>query len=327
MNSEPGKAEKRAWRYIGGLAGSQFVAGLLYIFTLLFVGWKPASHRLPTWQNPPFDGFYTASATVLIPLLLGMTAAWIWRPLDLPTKKLAWSSLICTLMAIVCGGVIVNEGAICLAMASPLLFGLIFAGVLGGNAVFRSRYGPVRVSVVPLLLLLLVTDTRLPHTHNGVVTTRVRVNATPAQVGKYIVAFPPLDKPSDFWLCRIGLPYPVETTASGATVGSARQCRFSGGITVDERISEVIPGRSVAFDVTRQPRYPEVADHATLHRGRITVEDNGDGTTTLVGTSWYSLHVFPAAYFGPWGDYLIHGVHYRVFDHIKTLAERDARRR
>ncbi|MES2465610.1 MAG: hypothetical protein V4671_34020, partial [Armatimonadota bacterium] len=52
----------------------------------------------------------------------------------------------------------------------------------------------------------------------------------------------------------------------------------------------------------------------------------GDGTTTLTGTSWYTLRVRPLWYFGPIADNIVHGVHNRVFAHIKEISEGETKR-
>ena len=77
--------------------------------------------------------------------------------------------------------------------------------------------------------------------------------------------------------------------------------------------------------MTGQPQDPEIVNHLILDRGQFRLHDNGNGTTTLIGTSWYRLNVYPAAYFDLWTRDIIRHVHRRVMTQIQTLAEEQAR--
>ena len=61
--------------------------------------------------------------------------------------------------------------------------------------------------------------------------------------------------------------------------------------------------------------------HLSINRGQFILQDNGDGTTTVTGTSWYHLYVYTTAYFNCWTEDIVRHVHLRVMEHIKTLAE------
>ena len=61
---------------------------------------------------------------------------------------------------------------------------------------------------------------------------------------------------------------------------------FSDGIVIKERVAEFIPREKLTFDIVEQPTHPEAYGHITLHRGQFVLRDNGDGTTTLFGSSW-----------------------------------------
>jgi len=61
--------------------------------------------------------------------------------------------------------------------------------------------------------------------------------------------------------------------------------------------------------------------HLSINRGQFILQDNGDGTTTVTGTSWYHLYVYPTPYFNWWTEDIVRHVHLRVMEHIKILAE------
>jgi hypothetical protein len=44
--------------------------------------------------------------------------------------------------------------------------------------------------------------------------------------------------------------------------------------------------------------------------------------TRLVGTTHYTLAIYPEAYWVMYGEVLLHGIHGRVLEHIKRLRER-----
>ena len=80
----------------------------------------------------------------------------------------------------------------------------------------------------------------------------------------------------------------------------------------------------LTFEVVEQPSHPEAYGHITLHRGQFALRENRDGTTTLVGSSWYTLHIRPLWYFDLWTRDMTRAVHLRVMRHVKRLAEEGA---
>lgn len=278
-----------------------------------------------TRQTGETAGYYATAATVLIPLLMGFLAGATWRKLTMKFGEVAVYSLMNTIVGIICAAFFIKEGVICLVMASPLLFTLTWGGTALGIALCRPKDGnrPLAVSFVPVMLTLLVYDAAQPRTEqHRVVTTTTIVRASAASVYPHMVAFPRIDTAPTFFMNAFGLPYPVETVADGAFVGARRECRFSGNITVGEKITEIVPGERVAFAITDTPRYPEFTEHGRLLKGEMSVHDNGDGTATLSGTSWYTIQVHPFWYFGAWADEVVHAVHRRVFTHIAELSEK-----
>jgi hypothetical protein len=96
---------------------------------------------------------------------------------------------------------------------------------------------------------------------------------------------------------------------------------FSDGIVIKERVAEFVPREKLTFDIVEQPTHPEAYGHITLHRGQFVLRDNGNGTTTLFGSSWYTLHVHPLWYFDIWTRDMTRAVHLRVMNHVRRLAE------
>jgi hypothetical protein len=149
------------------------------------------------------------------------------------------------------------------------------------------------------------------------------IKAPREQVWQYVAAHPVNHSKPAYWLFRMGLPAPVQSTMTGWGVGATRKCIFSNGATFDEVVVESVADSVFTFDIVTQPRDPEIIGHIDIRRGQFVLRDNGDGTTTLTGTSWYKLYVFPAWYYDLWAEDITREVHLRVMHHIKALAEKN----
>jgi hypothetical protein len=255
------------------------------------------------------------------PFLMGLTAAWVWRPLKLTIAQILLHSLSATLLAMLAAVIVLGERAVCLIIASPLVYGMTLAGAVCGWIWFRRDRDKLNLTILPLLALIVATEPQLHSAGQSVVTDEILIHAPPAQVWTHVLAFPEIPEPPRYWLFRLGLPFPTQTTNGGNFVGASRQCIFSSGVTLPERVVELVPKERLTFDITEQPADPEAYNHVTLHRGRFELRDNHDGTTTLVGSSWYSLQIRPRWYFGMWMDNATRAVHLRVMEHIRRLAE------
>ena len=262
-----------------------------------------------------------SSDFLLVPVVMGLIGAFFWKDLGLTTIQYFLYSLLTSALGLVVAGVFMGEGVICLVIVSPLLLCFTFLGALGGRWLFGRFDNRVNLSLVPLALALVALDACAPHHYENAVTDRVLIHAPPAQVWTHLAAVPLIPDPPDFWLFRMGLPYPVRSDVSGQGVGAARRCVFSTDKVFEERITEWQPGRRLCFDVTAQPRDPEILGHARVRRGQFILQDNHDGTTTLVGTSRYELYVYPSWYYDLWAKSIARQVHLRVMDHIKALSE------
>jgi hypothetical protein len=154
------------------------------------------------------------------------------------------------------------------------------------------------------------------------VSDRIVINASPEKIWPHVVSFEKIKQQNEFWLFRIGMPSPMQTTVTGNYKGAGRKCIFSNGYVFDERISIYEPTRNLTFDITHQPRDPEIMGHIDIVRGQFLLKDNGNGTTTLIGNSWYKLYVFPTLYYDIWAESVTRNVHLRVMQHIKALSEK-----
>lgn len=268
---------------------------------------------------------FISSDFTLVPLVMGLVSAFFWKDLRLTTLEYFLFSLITSGLGLLCGGMFMGEGIICLFIVSPLLLCFIFGGALLGRWLFQFDNNRLNLSLLPLALTLLTLDVFSPHHYENSVSDTVVIHAPAAQVWTHLAAVPPIPERPNFWLFQMGLPYPTQSTVMGVGVGAKRRCIFSQERVFEEQITEWQPGRKLTFDVTSQPRDPEIMGHARVERGQFELQGNRDGTTTLTGTSWYELYVYPSWYYDLWARSIARQVHLRVMTHIKTLCEQQQR--
>ena len=271
-----------------------------------------------TWDE---SGVLVFSEFIIVPVVMGIISAWFWRKLALPGRKLSLFVIYNTFIAAFASAVFLGEGSICLLIVSPLIFGFMVMGAFMGAGMFKRNNQKLNVSVIAALMFIFVADSLSTHHYENMVSDTITVNAPPDKVWPNVVAFKRIKQPNKYWLFRIGMPSPVESTVTGYYEGAGRKCIFSNGYIFDERIAVYQPGVNLTFDVTHQPRDPEIMNHIDILRGQFLLKDNHDGTTTLTGNSWYRLYVFPVWYYDIWAESITRNVHLRVMEHIKELSE------
>lgn len=305
---------------IGFFAGL-FVVGLPYISVWIHA---VATGAAPFGSSLTSVVGFNASLTMLFPLIQGAAMGIALGRLRYDVAAVSILSLWMVVVDVVAAAVIIRDGVICLIIMSPLLYFMIWIGGLIGRAVFFKLGRRVQVSLVPLVMLAVIVETRLPAPDlRAEITDSVIVNAPPEYVWRYVTTYPENRDPPEYWLWQAGLPYPTQSIADAPEVGATRICAFNTGIAFEERIVELQPNEVMTFEVTAQPDHPEVNGHFQFDRGQIRLTRNADGTTTLTAISWYRLFVRPAIYFNWWTEDITRQVHFRVLNHIKDLAEAD----
>ncbi|HEV2840864.1 MAG TPA: hypothetical protein VGW39_06020 [Chthoniobacterales bacterium] len=277
--------------------------------------------KLSETYKGPNEGFFMIPSFFLLPLLVGLIAAWFYRRLNRGVGITFLDALWISVVGVGAAAIVLQEGVVCLVIAFPGLYLFILTGLFIGRIWFRWNYTRLQLSVFPLLILLTVTDAFYSSTERAMVTDEILIQTTPDKVWPHVLAFSNIPDRPDYWIFRLGLPYPTQTTNGGNFVGADRQCMFSDGIVIKERVAEIIPNQKLTFDIVEQPAHPEAYGHITLHRGQFVLRDNGNGTTTLFGSSWYTLHVRPLWYFDLWTRDMTRAVHLRVMNHVRRLAE------
>jgi hypothetical protein len=312
MTEPPFAPQNRLVTLLIGMAVANLVGGVLCFSVVLLI----------EVCKSPTAGAIMYPSFVLLPLIVGLIAAWFFRRLNRGLGITFLDALWVSLVGVGASAIVLREGVVCLVIVFPMLYGLVLTGLLIGRIWFRPDYSKLQLSIFPLLVLLTVSDAFYSSTECVMVTDEILIQATPDQVWPHVLAFSDIPDRPDYWIFRLGLPYPTQTTNGGDFVGADRQCMFSDGIVIKERVAEFVPNEKLTFDIVEQPTHPEAYGHITLHRGQFVLRDNGNGTTTLFGSSWYTLHVHPLWYFDIWTRDMTRAVHMRVMNHIRHLAEK-----
>lgn len=271
------------------------------------------------WGNGATPLIY--SEFVIVPFLMGIVLSRCLRNTKVSGRKLTGYACVNAWIAVVLSYIFLKEGVICLIIVSPLLMSCVILGAFAGKTMFRRNIRTLNASVFAMLFVLFAVDSLSVHYYKNEVADTIVINAPPAEVWKYVVAYKRIETPSKYWLFRIGMPSPVQSTAEGYFLGAKRKCIFSNGYVFDEKIVTYDENKNLTFDITNQPRDPEIMGHIDILRGQFLLKDNHDGTTTLTGNSWYRLYVFPVWYYDVWAESITRNVHLRVMEHIKQLSE------
>src|ERR1700759_2216330 len=153
-----------------------------------------------------------SSEFTIIPILMGIISGWFWHELWLTRRQVVLYSLCNSFIAIMLSAVFLGEGIICLIIVSPLIWVFMLLGRWVGNKLRAWRNGRLNASILALLAAVFVIDTLSPHDYENKVSDTLVINASPAKVWPNVVAFKRIQEKPRFWLFRIGLPNPVEST-------------------------------------------------------------------------------------------------------------------
>ena len=278
------------------------------------------------------SGLYGFTLFLLLPGVAGAVASWASKPES--AGRAAGTGAIAGAVAPLVFLFAGLDGAACVIMAMPLT---AMIGAIGGGLAYAMDSFEVRARGLPMLLLLpsasLTWDFNAPPPVYEV-RSSIEVAASPEQVWKYVISFPQLREPAE-WFFRTGLAYPIRAHIDGSGPGAVRYCEFSTGPFV-EPIQVWDEPHLLRFDVTENPAplretmlYPGV-EPKHLHgymvskKGQFQLTLLPNGHTLLEGTTWYQHGLWPAQYWRVWSDAIIHRIHLRVLNHIRDLAGQDA---
>lgn len=278
---------------------------------------------------------YGLALFIGLPFILGAVSAFLYnhhhaRRLS-QSIGIAMLTMSLTLLAIF---LFAMEGLLCLVMAAPIVYAISLAGALVGHALAQRTPGAAPAMSVLVLLAPALSAFEAAQPLAAplfAVTTYRVVKAPPQLVWDELVAFSRMSEPDEL-LFRAGISYPIEARIEGSGVGACRYCQFNTGPFV-EPITAWDPPFLLAFSVADDPPpmtelsiydhidVPHVDGFFRSRNGQFKLIERTDGSTRLEGTTWYTHDIWPTWYWRIWSDAILHRIHGRVLDHIRTQAE------
>jgi len=228
------------------------------------------------------------------------------------------------------------EGLICLMMAAPLASILALLGGSLGFAIQAAHWGRYAPAVLSMAVLLTpgfygIEHYRRPAPGVFEVKSAIEIGASPERVWQEVIAFAEIPPPREA-IFRAGIAYPIRAEVAGHGPGAVRHCVFSTGPFV-EPITVWDEPHLLRFSVTANPApMNELTPYGHIeprhlhgyfesHQGQFLLTALPGGRTRVEGTTWYSHSIWPESYWHWWSDYIIHRIHMRVLEHIRTEAE------
>jgi hypothetical protein len=279
---------------------------------------------------------YALGLFIWLPFVLGAASTLLYGYNNATSRRKQFGISMCTLL-VFCLGLLTFawEGVICLIMAFPI--GLLFTwiGHRIGHAILQRKAGSVPAASILLFLsvpALMAFENAAPDEEDvRSVTSSIEIKASQEEVWKNVVAFPQLKEPEEF-IFRTGIAYPINATIQGHGVGAIRHCNFSTGTFV-EPITVWDEPRLLRFSVDEQPEPMKEISFYDIHpnhlhgywvskQGQFKLVKLANGHTLLEGTTWYVNKIKPNFYWTLWSDHIVHKIHQRVLEHIRTQAER-----
>ena len=320
---------------VAGRLVMPFLLAVLACF-VLFVGYE----QLEKLGKIPFGlkqtgGYFGLAIFAGIPFATGVSSGVILRRAGGTFGQAVGAALtlIGAIILILCGSLM--EGIVCVVMAAPFGAALAFVGVLFGYFLARTKAADGTLQSAAWLAIVAIVageGWHPPAPLEDRATTEIVIAATPERVWAELHDIRDLP-PTDNFLFRFGVAHPMSTVTDGQGVGAARLCKLSTG-DMPEIVTVWKPGQELRFKVLSTPPsmrelgfFGQTIDAAHLHsayaslEGGFKLEALPDGRTRVIGESRYLLNIAPAAYWNLWTEAIVHAVHRRVLEHVKTRAE------
>jgi hypothetical protein len=292
----------------GGQSASLTFVGLLLCSAVFAVGYRLLMHK---------DLGQGVALFVGLPVILGSVIAMATAPRSALGLTLKVTALCMCVIAPLLG-----EGAVCLAMAAPLVFGVIgitafLIKILSG----RSSAGRGQVSCCALLVglspLLWEPAAKQPGWQDRrpleELSSAVEIAAAPGAVWQALAA-PPRDlfaAPLPGFLRLRLSPGTRAVKGRGLQLGATRQIRLDND-AYRATVTHSEPERRVTFAIAEEAAAP--GERIALWLRFVAVEfeltDLGDGRTRLTQRTRYRRLLDPGFYFAPlerWGVRAMHG--------------------
>jgi hypothetical protein len=269
---------------------------------------------------------FTAATTLVVPVAIGVVVGYAGKVRPATKILLALIALGAAIAMLSGAGL---TGGFCGAVIAVLALTPMFIGVWAGS-ILRRRLAKSNFSqreylrsvlfwVVLIPIVAAALEGRHPTQQPVVVTTSAIIDAPPDSAWHGIQFFEEVHRPVPWLLLLSPSLRPMYTIGHSEKVGDIKTCVYQRGKLV-KRITEVIPGRRLAFRVIEQDRIE--TDGATLLDGSFDLEPiEGGKQTRVMLTTRYMPKLNPRFAY-QWAEALaIHTLHGHVLAGMKDKAE------
>lgn len=273
---------------------------------------------------------FTFATTITVPLAIGAVVGYAGKT-RLMSKILAALIAVGGAIAILATQSLV--GGFCAAILGLIAIVPVFLGVLAGtvlraslkNSAFSQRsYLPsilLQLMVVLLTIISAALEGRYPFQRPVIVQTSQIIKAPPLAAWHGIQFFEDVRRPVPWLLLLSPSLRPMYTIGHSEKVGDLKTCIYQHGKLV-KRITEVIPGKRLAFRVVEQDDIE--TNSAILLDGSFDLQPIENGTRTRIVLTTRYVPMLNPRFAYQWAESLaIHTLHGHVLAGMKDTAEGD----
>ena len=303
--------------------------------------WAIGSFFLVEWAVPD-SGVVSVSFAILQPAAICAFIAIVGDPQQV--KGRGWYLGIPPVTAlgmILVSIFVLNEGAVCIAMLSPLWVGSGLAGTAlarrwwqggGQRGELANTFSAHGLLVVPLLMLGVEGTLPVPR-DTYAVERDVVIDASPQDIWPLLEGVGEVDPDAGiitFSHSVLGLPRPAFAQLQGAGLGASREARWHEGVIFHEKITDWQPGERLGwqFDFANSDGWNNTDPHLhpdgptmVIRDGYYAMEPLEDGRTRLRLVTRYDANTFFNFYAALWGEVFLGDIHANVLAVIRQRAE------
>lgn len=322
-----GRGKRIALRIIAAFA----VAGL----------WALLSYWLVEWALPD-SGVVSVSFAIIQPAAICAFIAYVGDPFARrPHSFYRLVPVMSTVGMIAISIIVIQEGAICIAMLSPLwmLFGWVGTEILWhvrgrGQVEDNPADTFLAPGLLALPLVIMPLESALPIPQDNYTVSRTIVIDAPAkEIWPLMGGMGMVADDEGLWNISqnvIGLPRPREARLEGTGIGAIRHARWQLGVNFREVVDQWQPGKAVGwrFDFAGSTGWEMTDRHLRPDGPYLHINNGGYDLRTLAdGRQLLRLHTnYRAtthfnAYAALWGELFLGDVQNNVLSVIKQRAE------
>ncbi|MGL1920516.1 MAG: hypothetical protein OCD03_05790 [Hyphomicrobiales bacterium] len=311
-------------KYHGALMGFAAGVGFALVFSLTFM---LTNLEFISWAMLVGTPISVGAFTVFF-ASSEQTKSWLFNVFHPWYSVLGWM-LLATIFA--------WETLICVVMLLPLYLPLASLGGYVAGVLRQKRFGNgsngtlLSLGLLPLLIVPIEAPFQTPtlwHTEVDIVV----INAPISQVWKSLENIENIQNQELKWTFShfIGLPKPRSSTVAELEVGALRHLSWEKGIHFEERITQIIPEKLLAYDVLIDQQSMKIANldtHVTVGdqyfdivKGHYALEEIGNKTRLSVSTS-YKMTTNLNWYGRFWANIVLDDFHGAVLNLIKNRNE------